>query len=246
MDKIFDLDLPPMDKLVMLGLGSYADDDGGSCFPSVTTLANRTGLSRRGTQKILRRLEGTGLLTSAEARVGSARRYKITLGSSANPVHIANVVRSERGSQGRRTRFRGGANQSAESSEPGSPDSVIDSVIEPSVTPCEDSPTKKKSKPKNQTKPTYELRVPQNLDHEAGRNVWQGTLAKLAERINRHSFDTWLKPTHGEGIKDGVLYVRVPTADHCFVREKYDALLRELLPSGLKVEFVAPMEVCRA
>ena len=128
MDKIFDLKVRPMEKLTLLTLGSFANDDGSSCFPSVSTMAKKSSISRRGTQKILRRLEDMGLLTPAGSRPGGARQYQITLTGREPGSH------GERGSRGGRTGFRGGANQSTQKSEPGSPDSVIP-VIDPSLTP---------------------------------------------------------------------------------------------------------------
>ncbi len=41
-----DVDVPPREKLMLILIASYANDDG-ECFPSQTTLAYRSGLSRR-------------------------------------------------------------------------------------------------------------------------------------------------------------------------------------------------------
>lgn len=120
MNRVFDLVLPPMQKLVLLTMSSHADDDGGSCYPSVERIAARTGLTRRGTQKILRRLEDSRLLVPMASQPGSSRNY-----------HIRIPQGGEQGSQGERTRFTGGANQRAERGERGSPDSSL-SVTEPS------------------------------------------------------------------------------------------------------------------
>lgn len=78
LDKIFGLRFPPPEKLVMLALGNYANDNGGSCFPSVARIAEVTGLSRRGVQKILRRLQQDGYLRPVGARPGA-------LGNTASP-----------------------------------------------------------------------------------------------------------------------------------------------------------------
>lgn len=52
----------PTQKLVMLRLADYADDDGNSVFPSIDRLARQVGASKRQTQYAVRALEGVGLM----------------------------------------------------------------------------------------------------------------------------------------------------------------------------------------
>lgn len=49
-------------KLIMLRLADYADDDGNSVFPSIERLARQVGASKRQTQYAVRALEGCGLM----------------------------------------------------------------------------------------------------------------------------------------------------------------------------------------
>jgi DnaA N-terminal domain len=86
-----------------------------------------------------------------------------------------------------------------------------------------------------------DYRLPSDLDLDSGEQMWQATLQKMAERTNKHSFETWLKPTSAAGIRDGVLYVKVPTAEFLYIGTKYASLLNELLPAQ-KLQFVAPQE----
>jgi DNA-binding transcriptional ArsR family regulator len=75
-------------KAVLKELAWFADDDGKNIWPSVTTLAERTGLSRRAVQKLLRDLEQTGAIDAEGSRLGGrvrggrgrATRYRINLG----------------------------------------------------------------------------------------------------------------------------------------------------------------------
>lgn len=52
----------PTQKLVMLRLADYADDDGNSVFPSIERLARQVGASKRQTQYAVRALETVGLM----------------------------------------------------------------------------------------------------------------------------------------------------------------------------------------
>src|SRR5215472_10014481 len=75
-------------------------------------------------------------------------------------------------------------------------------------------------------------------------NPWMRILDALEKKINRHSYDTWLKPTRYSHAKGDVLFVRVPTAEFRHVGDKYADLIQEALDNlGLEyhdVEFVTP------
>lgn len=125
MAQIFELDIPSTEKLVLLAMADHARDDGTGCYPSIDRLARKSSLTRRGVQKIIRRLEDAGLAVPTERFSGRHQlttEYRISLG--------------ERGEQGslvfRRGRtpehnganvVRGGANQDAQRGEPCSPES---------------------------------------------------------------------------------------------------------------------------
>ena len=59
-------------KLVLLALAAYSDPDGTSIFPSVDTVAKKTGLSARPVQRHMRALEREGVLV----RVARSRRHR--------------------------------------------------------------------------------------------------------------------------------------------------------------------------
>ena len=75
-------------------------------------------------------------------------------------------------------------------------------------------------------------------------NPWSRILDALEKKINRHSYDTWLKPTRYSHTSNGVVYVRVPTAEHRHVGDKYADLIQEALDNlnldYREVEFVTP------
>jgi hypothetical protein len=119
---VFDEDITSSEKLVLLAMADHADDAGKSCFPSITRIAHKSSMTRRGVQKVLRRLEDKGRIRAIGHRADGTVEYAITL-QGGEPYS-----RGEHGS--RRTRDAGGANQSAKQGEPCSPESST-TVIEP-------------------------------------------------------------------------------------------------------------------
>ncbi|MBZ5655325.1 MAG: chromosomal replication initiator protein DnaA [Acidobacteriia bacterium] len=75
-------------------------------------------------------------------------------------------------------------------------------------------------------------------------NPWVRILDALEKKINRHSYDTWLKPTRYSHASNGILFVRVPTAEFTHVSDKYADLIQEAIDNlGLDykdVKFVTP------
>ena len=70
-------------------------------------------------------------------------------------------------------------------------------------------------------------------------NPWVRILDALEKKINRHSYDTWLKPTRYSHASNGVLFVRVPTAEFRHVGDKYADLIQEAVDNlGLGYEDV--------
>jgi chromosomal replication initiator protein len=75
-------------------------------------------------------------------------------------------------------------------------------------------------------------------------NPWIRILDALEKKINRHSYDTWLKPTRYSHANGSILFVRVPTAEFQHVGDKYADLIQEAIDNlGLEyedVKFVTP------
>ena len=73
-------------------------------------------------------------------------------------------------------------------------------------------------------------------------NPWLQVLDALEKKVNRLSYDTWLKPTRFSHSQGNKLFVRVPTPEFRLIGEKYADLIQEALDSlGLgfeDVEFV--------
>src|SRR5947208_2921869 len=63
----------------------------------------------------------------------------------------------------------------------------------------------------------------------AAANPWLLVLESLEKKINKHSYDTWLKPTRFSHAKGKVLFISVPTAEFKLIGEKYADLISEAL-----------------
>jgi Helix-turn-helix domain len=82
---VFQLDIAPSEKLVLLAMADHAHDDGTGCYPSIELLARKTSQTRRGVQKIMRRLQGAGLIAPSKVSRGGPRRsteYTLMLANS--------------------------------------------------------------------------------------------------------------------------------------------------------------------
>ena len=60
-------------------------------------------------------------------------------------------------------------------------------------------------------------------------NPWARILDALEKKINRHSYDTWLKPTRYSHSSGGILFVRVPTVEFRHAGDKYADLIQEAI-----------------
>jgi hypothetical protein len=83
MAEVWELDLLPNLKLVLLALADHADDTGGSVYPSVSRIAWKCGCSERTAQRRLRDLIDLGLIETVaypNGGRGRATEYRLTLG----------------------------------------------------------------------------------------------------------------------------------------------------------------------
>src|SRR5258706_1497722 len=70
----------------------------------------------------------------------------------------------------------------------------------------------------------------------AAPNPWLRILGALEKKINRHSFDTWLKPTRFSHSNGKIAFVRVPTTQFRDIGDRYADLIQEAL-DGLEMGF---------
>ena len=80
----------------------------------------------------------------------------------------------------------------------------------------------------------------------ASANPWVRVLDALEKKVNRSSYETWLKPTRYDHAQGAVLFVRVPNSEFCHIGERYGDLISEAMENlgmeFLDVEFVTEEE----
>ena len=70
-------------------------------------------------------------------------------------------------------------------------------------------------------------------------NHWVRILGALEKKINRQSFETWLKPTRFSRVVEKTLYVRIPSAQFEHIGDKYADLIEEAIERlGLEIDSV--------
>ncbi len=71
-------------------------------------------------------------------------------------------------------------------------------------------------------------------------NPWVRILGALEKKINRQSYETWLKPTRFSHVDGRVLHVRIPTEEFSHVGEMYGDHIAEAMDNlGLELDQVA-------
>ncbi len=77
-------------------------------------------------------------------------------------------------------------------------------------------------------------------------NPWARILGALEKKVNRQSFDTWLKPTRFSHVNGRMLFVRVPTPEFQHIGDRYGDLIQEAIDNCHlefdDVSFVIPQE----
>src|SRR5271165_554291 len=67
-------------------------------------------------------------------------------------------------------------------------------------------------------------------------NPWMRVLDALEKKINRTSYETWLKPTRFDHSEGPTLFVRVPNPEFCHIADKYGDLISEAI-ENLRMEY---------
>jgi Helix-turn-helix domain len=77
MGQVWDLELSPAKRMVLLALADHADHEGDNIFPSYALIAWKTSYSVRQVQRIMTDLEADGILEQVKARRGKSTVFKI-------------------------------------------------------------------------------------------------------------------------------------------------------------------------
>lgn len=97
MGAVWELDLRPPAKHVLLALADHADHDGGNVHPSVGLVSWKTGYSERQVQRIIAQLERAGILEvvdHADGGRGHATLYRIR---TEKGVKLSPFIRAKKG-----------------------------------------------------------------------------------------------------------------------------------------------------
>ena len=71
-------------------------------------------------------------------------------------------------------------------------------------------------------------------------NQWVRILGALEKKINRQSYETWLKPTRFSHISGRTLHVRIPSEEFQHIGDRYGDLIAEAIDNlGLEIDDVA-------
>lgn len=85
---VWDLPIPATEKLVLMCLADFANDDGGDCWPSVSTIARRCSKGERTVQGAIKWLTDNGYL-KANLRDGKSSEYTVNPRNFCTPAEIA-------------------------------------------------------------------------------------------------------------------------------------------------------------
>ena len=96
---VWDSALPSMERFVALAYADHADDQGNNIYPSLNTVARKTGISRRRVISIRQRLEARGVLVPTRTIHNKPTKFRIdkaaleaVTGDAASPVEIDELV----------------------------------------------------------------------------------------------------------------------------------------------------------
>jgi hypothetical protein len=84
----WDLDIGSTEKMVLMCLCDFANDDGGNCWPSVATLARKCSKSERTIQGAIKSLEEMGFLT-VQVRNGMSNSFALDPRKICTPAKSA-------------------------------------------------------------------------------------------------------------------------------------------------------------
>jgi len=77
MGRVWDLPIPPDEKLLLLALADHADHNGENIRPGNRLLVEKTGFTERKIQRLLKRFLDSGLLTITEHAQGGRGMYRV-------------------------------------------------------------------------------------------------------------------------------------------------------------------------
>ena len=149
MSQAFSTDLPTSQKMVLLVLCDFANDDGLSCHPSIAAVAKKASVSDRQCKRLIRELETLDLVkvvgNQYGAKPGSTRHYQINverlLTLSTGDTHVTGdkLTRVTNGAGTGDKCNAGRVTNEAQTGDTHVTQPPIDPPIDPPVTPQKDT-----------------------------------------------------------------------------------------------------------
>jgi len=134
MGAVFDLEISPNQKLVLLAYADHAHHDGTSVYPAAASIAKKTSYSIRSVRRIARELEGLGYLVDDGRGPHGTRKWKIPFNEERG------VILSSQKNEGISTAHVGGDKSDAVGVSNGAR-GVTPAAPEPSLEPSDSTVT---------------------------------------------------------------------------------------------------------
>jgi hypothetical protein len=191
MSIVWEIDLPPGEKLVLLALADQANDEGRQCWPSVATIARKSGQGERTVRRALDHLEKADHLTR-DHRDGNSTQYHIHPCQNGSPAKSAPLPKTTKTP----------AKLAGKPSRNTKPQKASPSSGTPSRVPSNFSPVMKAGSITEKTVAGWPPgRLEEEIEHFIDRHTSVGTLSQCWQA----SWRTWVKfskkwePRNGHG-----------------------------------------------
>lgn len=100
---VWELDLEPMDKLVLLALADHADHEGNNVRPGNELLCAKTGLSQQTISAKIKKFTDAGFLAPSAGKFGRGKKREFSIEPEAGQRHEYFIEKDRKKAQARRT-----------------------------------------------------------------------------------------------------------------------------------------------
>jgi hypothetical protein len=215
-------------KLLLWSLADYHNTARRAAWPSIRTLAEESLMDIRECRRVLVELEKLGIIQRIRGGGGAGdfNEYRFSeLDGKDGHIALLQSASLNTRKDGHMTPLKDGQKGGRmDGWKDGQKDGRGADVI------------RKEREPEREQKlNTHEI--------EAGQRTWSAAQRELAERLNLHSYETWIAPIQAIGLQGQVLLLSAPSAECAsHVSTKYASHVSAVLP-GLSVEF-SPRQSC--
>lgn len=191
MGHVWELDLAPNKKYVLLAYADHADHAGNGIYPSEDLIAYKTGYSRRQVQRITDELTVAGLLIPDG--VGPQGTNKFRYGWDAGPKQPP-----FEGKKGRQNVTP----QDDKMSPPGVTSTTKGGdILTQNVSQMSPEPSVEPS-----IEPSFKSENPADENHH---RIWRGALGQLEAQLGKAIYNTWLKDLKLVAVEDRIFVLAV-------------------------------------